>query len=65
MHAMLGYGGGFIGPLVMGLSLDALGGESVASWGFSFAHLAVVMLIGPAVLLIIRPGRADLPDGRE
>lgn len=55
VHAMLGYGGGFIGPLVMGLILDALGGESVLNWGIGFAHLAVIMIIGPAALKLLRP----------
>ena len=30
VHALLGYGGGFVGPLLMGVLLDALGGETVA-----------------------------------
>jgi MFS family permease len=55
VHAMLGYGGGFIGPLVMGLLLDALGGESVLNWGFAFAHLAVIMIIGPVALKLLKP----------
>lgn len=55
VHAMLGYGGGFIGPLVMGLILDALGGESVLSWGLAFAHLAVIMILGPVALKLLRP----------
>lgn len=55
VHAMLGYGGGFIGPLVMGLILDALGGESVLNWGIGFAHLAVIMIIGPVALKLLRP----------
>jgi MFS family permease len=55
VHAMLGYGGGFIGPLVMGLILDALGGESVLNWGIGFAHLAVIMIIGPAALKLLKP----------
>lgn len=55
VHAMLGYGGGFIGPLVMGLILDALGGESVRNWGLGFAHLAVIMIIGPVALKLLEP----------
>jgi MFS family permease len=55
VHAMLGYGGGFIGPLVMGLILDSLGGESVLNWGIGFAHLAVIMIIGPAALKLLKP----------
>ncbi len=55
IHAMMGYGGGFIGPLVMGVLLDWLGGESVINWGLGFAHLAVIMLIGPAAFAILKP----------
>ena len=59
IHAMMGYGGGFVGPLAMGVILDALGGESVTNWGLGFAHLAVIMLAGPAAFAILRP--KDLP----
>jgi len=55
VHAMLGYGGGFVGPLVMGLLLDALGGESVSNWGIGFAHLAIIMIIGPVALNALKP----------
>ena len=58
VHAMMGYGGGFVGPLVMGIMLDGLGGETIRNWGLGFAHVAVVMLIGPLALMILRP--ADL-----
>ena len=63
VHAMLGYGGGFVGPLVLGVLLDALGGESVLNWGLAFAHVAVVMLVGPAALALLRP--KDLPGDRR
>lgn len=62
IHAMMGYGGGFVGPLVMGVILDVLGGESVLNWGIGFAHLAVIMLAGPAAFAIFRP--ADLSGDR-
>lgn len=55
IHALLGYSGGFAGPLGMGMLLDMLGGESVVNWGLSFGHVAVVMLIGPAALIFLRP----------
>jgi predicted MFS family arabinose efflux permease len=55
IHALLGYSGGFAGPLFMGVLLDGLGGESVVNWGISFGHVAVVMLTGPAALLLLRP----------
>ncbi|MEM7408416.1 MAG: MFS transporter [Pseudomonadota bacterium] len=50
VHALLGYGGGFLGPLTMGLVLHALGGESVRNWGIGFAHVAVLMLLGPVIV---------------
>jgi MFS family permease len=67
IHAMLGYGGGFIGPLVMGLILDALGGESVLNWGIGFAHLAVVMIAGPVAMKLLKPAdlKGDRPSPRS
>ncbi|MDX1431163.1 MAG: MFS transporter [Gammaproteobacteria bacterium] len=62
VHAMLGYGGGFVGPLVMGVILDALGGESVTGWGLGFAHLALIMIAGPVALRVLKP--ADLAGDR-
>ena len=44
IHSMLGYAGGFVGPLMVGLMLDHLGGMSTASWGVSFMSVAVLML---------------------
>ena len=55
VHAMLGYGGGFIGPLVLGVALDALGGETVLNWGIAFGHVAVVVMIGTLALAILKP----------
>ena len=55
VHAMLGYGGGFVGPVVMGVLLDGLGGESVRNWGLGFAHVTVVMAIGPLALWLLKP----------
>jgi len=55
VHAMMGYGGGFVGPLVLGVLLDTLGGETVRNWGLAFGHLAAIMLIGPLALLILKP----------
>jgi predicted MFS family arabinose efflux permease len=57
LHSLLGYSGGFVGPLVMGLLLDDLGGETVANWGLGFSHLALVMVIGPAAMLLLKPAR--------
>ncbi|MFM7690469.1 MAG: MFS transporter, partial [Alphaproteobacteria bacterium] len=50
LHSMLGYAGGFVGPLLAGVMLDWAGGEGVAAWGIAFGHLAFIMLAGFAVL---------------
>ncbi|MFN4087446.1 MAG: MFS transporter [Alphaproteobacteria bacterium] len=64
LHSMLGFAGGFIGPLAFGLALDLAGGDGVAAWGFAFAHMGVVMLLGPLVIRLLRP--AELAgDGRR
>jgi MFS family permease len=63
VHALLGYGGGFIGPLVMGLVLDGLGGETQMNWGIGFGHLAIVMLVGPVALILLSP--RTLPGDRR
>ena len=62
VHAMLGYGGGFVGPLAMGLILQVLGGESVMNWGIGFGHIAVVLLVGPLAIRTLKP--RDLPGDR-
>ena len=62
VHAMLGYGGGFVGPLAMGLILHVLGGESVINWGIGFGHIAIVLLAGPLAIRILKP--RDLPGDR-
>ncbi len=62
VHAMLGYGGGFVGPLAMGLILHALGGESVTNWGIAFGHITIVLLVGPLVIRALKP--RGLPGDR-
>lgn len=46
VHTMLGYGGGFVGPLALGWVLDAMGGMSQLAWGLGFATTALVVLAG-------------------
>ena len=55
VHSTLGYGGGFVGPLMMGWILDLAGGQSTSGWGFAFAHIAIIMLIGPLAITLLRP----------
>ena len=55
MHSAFGYFGGFLGPLALGAILDLAGGASPAGWGIAFIHVAVILLVGPLALLILRP----------
>jgi MFS family permease len=50
LHSMAGYAGGFAGPLLCGMVLDAAGGEGALAWGLAFGHVALVVLAGYAVL---------------
>jgi MFS family permease len=62
VHGMLGYGGGFVGPLFLGVILDVLGGETVMNWGIAFAHVSIVMVIGILAIKLLKPG--ELPGDR-
>ena len=55
VHSTLGYAGGFLGPLVIGFTLDAAGGASPMGWGLAFLSIAVILLIGPLAILILKP----------
>ncbi|MDP6566273.1 MAG: MFS transporter [Alphaproteobacteria bacterium] len=55
VHSMLGYGGGFVGPMVMGWLLDLAGGMSQQAWGWAFLHVAVVMLAARLLFSWLRP----------
>lgn len=62
IHSMLGYFGGFLGPLVLGVTLDFAGGDSPEAWWAAFMHLGVVVLLG---LIIFRAlGPKDLAGDR-
>ncbi|MDP3418925.1 MFS transporter [Falsiroseomonas sp.] len=50
LHSMCGYAGGFVGPLGVGVALDWSGPEALSSWGLAFGHVALVTLLGFAVL---------------
>lgn len=53
LHSMLGFGASFVGPLAVGLALDAFGGPGHASaWSAGYAVLAFTVLAGlPALRL--------------
>ena len=54
MHSTLGYFGGFIGPLAVGLALD-LGGGGTAAWSGAFALIAALMALALVTFLAMRP----------
>jgi MFS family permease len=62
VHSTLGYAGGFLGPLVLGATLDRAGGASVVGWGLAFGHVTVALLAGALAFVWLRP--ADLAGDR-
>jgi MFS family permease len=55
VHSTLGYAGGFVGPLVVGFTLDLAGGMSPMAWGLAFFVVAVLMALALAAFLFMRP----------
>lgn len=55
VHSMLGYAGGFAGPLIVGWALDLLGGASATAWAFAYSLVASLTLVGLIMFLIMRP----------
>lgn len=55
VHSMLGYAGGFVGPLMIGFTLDLAGGMSRVAWGAAFLVVAILMLLALAAFWLIRP----------
>jgi len=55
VHSMLGYAGGFIGPLAIGWTLDLSGGMSAIGWGLAFSVVAILMALALVAFLAIRP----------
>jgi MFS family permease len=72
VHSMLGYGGGFVGPLMMGWVLDWSGGMSPLAWGLAFASVAATMVLALVAFALLRPAeltgegsRAAVRKGRS
>ncbi|MFN5339480.1 MAG: MFS transporter [Burkholderiales bacterium] len=55
VHSTLGYAGGFVGPLIIGWTLDLSGGKSPTSWGLSFLLIAICSLVAMVIFLALRP----------
>jgi len=51
LHSTLGFGAGFVSPLVFGAVLDAAGtGGTAISWGLAYATLGAAAILAPLVL---------------
>ena len=55
VHSMLGYSGGFLGPLLIGWTLDLSGGMSTMGWGLAFLGVAVLMSLALLIFRLLRP----------
>jgi predicted MFS family arabinose efflux permease len=55
VHSTLGYAGGFVGPLVIGYTLDLAGGMSSFAWGVAFLLIALMMLVSLIAFRAMRP----------
>jgi len=65
VHSMLGYAGGFVGPLMIGYILDLSGGMSRPAWGMAFLAVAVLMALALAAFWKIRPRELAGDRGRQ
>jgi predicted MFS family arabinose efflux permease len=64
VHSMLGYAGGFVGPLLVGWVLDLSGGMSQLGWGLSFLTVAIMMAFALVIFWIIRPRELEGDKGK-
>jgi predicted MFS family arabinose efflux permease len=55
VHSMLGYFGGFIGPLAIGWILDWRGGMSANAWASAFALIAALSMLALGVFWLMQP----------
>lgn len=65
VHSMLGYSGGFVGPLMIGYTLDLAGGMSRMAWGVSFGLVAVLMLLALVAFRLMRPSEVSGDRGKQ
>lgn len=50
-HSFIGFGGGFLAPILFGVVLDIAGGtSSIFAWGMSFATISLLTLFGPLAI---------------
>jgi MFS family permease len=63
VHSTLGYAGGFVGPLVVGWTLDLAGGMSPMAWGLAFLAVGLLMLVALAAFLMMKPANLAADRG--
>ena len=52
VHALVGFIGAFVGPIIFGVVLDVAGGSNNPyAWGTAFVVMAIFVLIGPLAIL--------------
>ncbi len=69
LHSTLGFAGGAAGPFVIGFTLDHAGGSSSPmAWTMAFGQMALIALICPILIRVMRPrgapGDVDTPERR-
>jgi predicted MFS family arabinose efflux permease len=55
VHSMLGYAGGFVGPLVVGWILDLSGGETTVGWALAYLAVGAITILALVNFTIMRP----------
>lgn len=57
LYSCTGFTGAFLGPLLFGITLDALGDKSLLGWWAAFALMGLLLLLGPLALWWARAER--------
>ncbi|MGH6620841.1 MAG: MFS transporter, partial [Alphaproteobacteria bacterium] len=65
VHSMLGYGGGFVGPLAIGWTLDLAGGMSRVGWGLAYLVVAALSLSSLILFAVMKPRDIEGDRGRR
>lgn len=55
VHSMLGYAGGFVGPLLVGWILDLFGGAIPGAWAAAYGAVAAVTIASLIIFTTMRP----------
>jgi predicted MFS family arabinose efflux permease len=59
VHSMLGYAGGFVGPLLIGWALDLSGGMSRGGWAMAFVLVAMLTAFALVTFWLLRPSALE------